>query len=161
MNMDGIKIGEAANLLGTSVRTLRYYEEQGLVSPLRTTGGTRLYAPVHIERLKAVLHLARCGLPIERIAAICQARDSCATGDESSKKVGRGLDEVLDILDRQIQTLSDLKEEIRIGRTVVERCRGCKNRPTAAGCPRCPVGRQRADINVLNLIWDQTQPEPS
>ena len=40
-----LKIGDVARQLGTTARTLRYYEEQGLLTPPRTAKGTRLYAP--------------------------------------------------------------------------------------------------------------------
>ncbi len=51
-------IGELATTGGTSARTLRYYEEQGLLSPGRTANGYRVYdadAPLTVRRIRALL----------------------------------------------------------------------------------------------------------
>jgi len=44
-----VKIGEAARRLGLPESTLRFYEQQGLLTPARSGGGTRLYHPRHLR----------------------------------------------------------------------------------------------------------------
>ena len=46
------KIGQVADALGTTPRTLRFYEEQGLLTPRRTERGTRLYTAHDWERAR-------------------------------------------------------------------------------------------------------------
>ena len=87
MSTDYFKIGEVAEILKTTVRTIRYYEEEGLLVPHRTDGGTRLYYEQHIDRLKAILHPADNGFSLEVIGLIGNTRQTCATGDEGSKKI--------------------------------------------------------------------------
>lgn len=48
------KIAEAARMAGVSPSTLRLWESQGLVEPVRTESGQRLYESAHVERLKRV-----------------------------------------------------------------------------------------------------------
>jgi DNA-binding transcriptional MerR regulator/mannose-6-phosphate isomerase-like protein (cupin superfamily) len=48
------KIAEAARMAGVSASTLRLWESQGLVEPVRTESGQRLYEASHVERLKRV-----------------------------------------------------------------------------------------------------------
>jgi DNA-binding transcriptional MerR regulator/quercetin dioxygenase-like cupin family protein len=48
------KIAEAARMAGVSPSTLRLWESQGLVEPVRTASGQRLYEPAHVERLKRI-----------------------------------------------------------------------------------------------------------
>ena len=81
MTTEYFKIGEAAEILKTTVRAIRYYEEEGLLVPHRTDGGTRLYSEQHIDRLKAILHLADNGFSLEVIGLIGSTRQTCATGD--------------------------------------------------------------------------------
>ena len=69
------KIGEVAALLGTTPRALRFYEEEGLVSARRTSGGTRLYADNDIARFRAILHLAHSGIPLGLIKELATARE--------------------------------------------------------------------------------------
>ena len=48
------KIAEAARMAGVSPSTLRLWESQGLIEPVRTESGQRLYESTHVERLKRV-----------------------------------------------------------------------------------------------------------
>ena len=48
------KIAEAARMAGVSPSTLRLWESQGLIEPVRTASGHRFYEPGHIERLKEI-----------------------------------------------------------------------------------------------------------
>lgn len=50
------KIDEVATACQLTKRTLRYYEEIGLVSPQRSEGGTRLYSQTDIDRLKKIIN---------------------------------------------------------------------------------------------------------
>jgi DNA-binding transcriptional MerR regulator len=50
-----LQIGEVADHVGLSLRTVRYYEEQGLLAPrTRTTAGFRLYAEEQVDRLALI-----------------------------------------------------------------------------------------------------------
>ena len=149
------KIGEVAGFLGTTVRTIRFYEEEGLLQPLRTHGGTRLYSQSRISRLKSILHLAENGFSIESIRLIASIREACKTGDESSKKVTAVLDGEIEKISVKIRDLRHLKDEIAQAKTAVRKCQGCKNKPTSHGCPTCPVITRANSVELLNLIWDQ------
>ncbi len=149
------KIGEVADLLGTTVRTIRYYEEEGLLRPARTEGGTRLYGERHVSRLRSILHLVENGFSLESIRLIGSARETCKTGDESSRKVSEQLDGKLEEIAARIGELERLKKEITQAKAVVGKCRGCKNKPTSKGCPTCPVKTRTNSVELLNLVWDQ------
>ena len=64
------KIGEIATETGLTVRTLRYYEEIGLIAPeSRTDAGHRLYGAGAVERLYKISLLRQLGLPLESVQA--------------------------------------------------------------------------------------------
>lgn len=149
------KIGEVADFVGTTIRTIRFYEEAGLLQPLRTEAGTRLYNDRHIARLKSILHLVENGFSLESIRLMASIRDSCKTGDESSRKVVGRFDDELKAISGRIRELERLKAEIERAKVAVGKCRGCKNKPTSKGCPQCPVKADRNSVELLNLIWDQ------
>jgi DNA-binding transcriptional MerR regulator len=68
-----LRIGEVAQLTGTTPRTIRYYEELGLLSPTseREPGAHRVYDDADVERLQEVLRLRRVlGLPLEELKAL-------------------------------------------------------------------------------------------
>ncbi|TAM48073.1 MAG: MerR family transcriptional regulator [Gammaproteobacteria bacterium] len=149
------KIGEVADLLGTTIRTIRYYEEEGLLRPSRTDGGTRLYSERHVSRLKSILHLVENGFSLESIRLIGSVRETCKTGDESSRKVSAQLDGKLKEIAARAHELERLKKEITQAKAVVGKCRGCRNKPTSKGCPACPAKTHANSVELLNLIWDQ------
>lgn len=59
---------ELADLASVSSRTLRYYDQIGLLVPTRRANGYRVYGAVHIRRLQHILLLRACGMPLDSIA---------------------------------------------------------------------------------------------
>ena len=76
----GLRIGEAAQLAGVSPRTLRYYQELGLLEPSgRTPGGARRYDKTDVDRLCRIRELQELmGFNLEEIAVVVQAEDRLA-----------------------------------------------------------------------------------
>ena len=154
MSNDYLKIGEVADLLKTTVRTIRYYEEEGLLEPNRTDGGTRLYSHHHVNRLKAIIYLAENGFSLDVIRLIGTVRTSCTTGDEGSEKVAAVIDGAIKDTEGKIENLKKLKSELKAAHRQLEKCAGCWNEPSSQGCPTCPVNKSLNKVEVLNLIWD-------
>jgi DNA-binding transcriptional MerR regulator len=67
--MDLIPIGEAAAQLGLSSSALRYYDDRGLVSPVRRAG-KRMYGPDELRRLAFIKIAQHLGLPLQTAAAV-------------------------------------------------------------------------------------------
>ncbi|WP_157553772.1 MerR family transcriptional regulator [Microbacterium hominis] len=65
-----MRIGELAARTGASVRALRYYEEQGLLTPHRTTAGQRIYSPQHEEAIRNIQDLIAAGFCSSVIATL-------------------------------------------------------------------------------------------
>ena len=70
----GLAIGELAARCGVSVRALRLYEAAGLVAPLRTSAGRRVYGAADVGRLQQVLVLKRAGCTLARIGELLGRR---------------------------------------------------------------------------------------
>lgn len=70
------QIGEVANRVGLSLRTVRYYEEAGLVRPSqRTEGGFRLYGEEEVARLNLVKQMKPLGFTVQEMRRLLKARD--------------------------------------------------------------------------------------
>jgi MerR family redox-sensitive transcriptional activator SoxR len=65
---DVLTIGELARRTGLSVPTIRFYEDRGLVEPLRTSGNQRRFLRADIRRLSFVLIAQKLGLSLGEIA---------------------------------------------------------------------------------------------
>ena len=73
------KIGELARLYHLNADTLRYYEEQGILSPRRMPNGYRVYSPQDVWRLNVVRDLRALGIPLSRIQDFLQAHSAHST----------------------------------------------------------------------------------
>ncbi len=76
-------IGQVAKSSGVSERTLRYYEELGILMPERTAAGYRVYREADERRLAQIMAMRRCGLPLTPGEKPC-GRHSCSLGGPSS-----------------------------------------------------------------------------
>lgn len=68
-------ISVAAELVGLDPQSLRLYERRGLLSPARTSGGTRRYSADDLERLRRISELLEAGLNIAGIAMVLGLQD--------------------------------------------------------------------------------------
>ena len=65
-----LNASEAAKRLGVSTKALRLYEERGLVSPVRTDAGWRMYGPGEMARAAEVVALRALGLSLAQVARV-------------------------------------------------------------------------------------------
>jgi MerR family transcriptional regulator, copper efflux regulator len=71
------QIGEVADLIGLSLRTIRHYEEVGVVVPSgRSPGGFRLYTERDIDRLRKVMGMKPMGFALEEIRDVLDLIDA-------------------------------------------------------------------------------------
>lgn len=78
MSAEGLlQIGEVAERVGLSLRTVRYYEEQGLLTPeSRTSGGFRLFSEEQVRRLELIKQMKPIGFSIHEMRELLDARDT-------------------------------------------------------------------------------------
>ena len=153
-----LRIGEAASLLNTSTRTLRFYEEQGILAPVKTAKGVRLYTDDDIELIRVVQHLTALGVALRDIAELATIRSYSQTGDQASHKVSALLEELRRNVEWKQKECELVLEQIVTTARLVKRCFGCENPPTHLGCEKCPVASKVGDSRLLHLIWDKDTP---
>ncbi len=117
-----LRIGDVAKLAGTTPRTIRYYEEIGLLpaSSARERGAHRTYAEEDVERLADLLRLKDLlGLSLEELKALVEAEDARAalrreweTGVEDPIRRRQILDESLGHIGRQLDLVRRRRDEI-------------------------------------------------
>lgn len=105
-----MKIGELAQLTGTKVETIRYYERAGLLAePGRTAGNYRAYGPDHLARLSFVRRARDLGFTLDQIRELLALADdgtrSCAAVDAIANTHRAGID-------RKIADLTALRGEL-------------------------------------------------
>lgn len=80
--MKRYKIGQIAELSGLTLRTIRYYDEMGLLSAGRTNGGQRYFSDQDLVYLKRIMELKGLGFSLEEIAKIIRLKDEDSSGNK-------------------------------------------------------------------------------
>ena len=105
-----MRIGELAEASGTTAKTLRFYEEQGLLPAAeRTPAGYRDYTPDAVGRIDFIHRGQAAGLTLAQVRQILDIRDD---GQAPCGHVQELLDSRLADLDEQISQLVALRETI-------------------------------------------------
>jgi len=109
-----IQIGRLAKDLGITTRTIRYYEEIGLMGATeRLGGGTRTYNREDVLRLKFILKLKELGISLKEMQELAENFD---INQRSFGTITPKLMEILDVhigkVDQKIANLASLRSEI-------------------------------------------------
>lgn len=108
-------IDEIARKLGLTKRTLRYYEEQGLLNPAaRTAKGYRLYSEDDLARLKQIVELRDVmGFSLTDIGRILKLEDTCSQLTEVYR---RG-----DVPEDETGTIRQLRDDVTLLLSIITR----------------------------------------
>jgi len=121
-----LAIGPASREVGVSVRSLRYYEEMGLLTPSgRTTGGNRLYGPDDLARVRRIRELQQLlGFNLDEVRDILGHEDRLARVRQdwaaaSTEERARLLDEAREVylnlraqVEGKIKSLATFRDEL-------------------------------------------------
>ena len=117
-----MRIGEVAEAVGTTSRTIRYYEEIGLLPATgsRSRGAHRTYAESDVERLQELLRLKDLlGVSLDELRELLEAQDARAAlrdewhhGDPGPARRAQILEEAVGHLDRQLELVGRRRAEI-------------------------------------------------
>lgn len=129
-----LTVRDAAERLKVTTRTLKYYEERGLVSPTRSEGRYRLYDEDDIERFSRILRLRSLGFSLQGITEMLKRPLEPVEGgrnrysNESLLHIRDGLAQQVAVLDtridamrRELKNAQTLKSELSHDLDYVER----------------------------------------
>jgi DNA-binding transcriptional MerR regulator len=109
-----MRIGELARRTGVPARLLRYYEEQGLLTPGRAANGYRDYGEPLVDRVGQIRGLLDAGLPTRIIKQILPCLDGpreIMFGDATPDMIA-ALERERDAIDARVQCLSRNRDAI-------------------------------------------------
>lgn len=103
-----MRIGELARRTGVSERSLRYYEQQGLLTAERTPGGQRDYPEQAVDRVVRIQELFAAGLHSKKIARLlpCMRDTDGAPSEIATPQLVTELIAERDRIDRMIKDLA-------------------------------------------------------
>ncbi|MCG9553382.1 Cu(I)-responsive transcriptional regulator [Vibrio sp. Isolate31] len=122
-----MNIGEVAKRVGTTAKSIRFYESKGMMSPPhRSENGYRQYGEIHIEQLEFVLRAKMVGFTLDECRALVELADNpCRESADVKAKALSKLEEVNQKIEDLLAIQKTLKEW-------VEQCPGDSN-------SHCPI----------------------
>lgn len=112
-NEEIIPIGELANTLGLTTRTLRYWEEVGIIESVpRADGATRGYTPYYVRRIRFIIKLKDFGLTIKEMQDLYVAYGEAKQTERMIPRLVEILDEHINKVDEKMAKLASLRKDI-------------------------------------------------
>jgi len=150
-----LQIGEIAQKAGVTVRTVRYYLDEGFIDAAgRSPGGFYLFTPDAADTVFWVQKLKDAGLALKDIKSIYLARRSGLTGHEASREVLRQLEQQKAIVEQKIADYQALKIEMEDAIDMVAGCEGCGLKPSRNNCTACSkiTSRKKIPLPVKAIL---------
>ncbi|WDZ93473.1 MerR family transcriptional regulator [Nocardiopsis sp. HUAS JQ3] len=110
-----MKIGELARRTGVTTRTLRYYEEQGLLHPQRESNGYRSYPDSSVTRVEQVRDLLAAGLSTRVIRVVVPCFEGSGPGlrPQVDSELAANLAREVEQMDARIDALTRNRDAVR------------------------------------------------
>jgi DNA-binding transcriptional MerR regulator len=108
-----ITIGDLAKSIGLTTRTLRYWEEVGIIeSEERADGANRGYSPYYVRRIKFIMKLKELGLTIKEMQDLYVAYGEAKETDQMIPRLIGILDKHTRMVDEKVAKLHSLRKDI-------------------------------------------------
>jgi DNA-binding transcriptional MerR regulator len=138
MNNNLMRIGKLAKMTGITTRTIRFYEELGLISPTgHSIRGNRLYSHECVDKILTINNLKEYGLKLSEIEQIFCAKDNASNKKDAVDKIKTILTEQEKALNFKIAFLNKMKVELHSTLQVLEGCPTCRFEPLERYCQEC------------------------
>lgn len=106
-------IGDLAVSLGLTTRTLRYWEEVGIIGSIpRADGATRGYTPYFVRRIKFIMKLKELGLTIKEMQDLYTAYGEAKETERMLPRLVEILDEHIHKVDEKMAKLASLRKDL-------------------------------------------------
>jgi DNA-binding transcriptional MerR regulator len=146
--------GEMARETGTTLRTVRFYEGEGLIAAQeREDHGRRRFPEAELAKLQAIADLRDSGLSLQEIKDLVALKAGCPTAREAASRMSGALSAQLEVLDRRIATLQRVRTELAALSDALGTCLGCTHPEFPVRCRDCDSVSTRDATRPTMLLW--------
>ena len=149
MNRAEYSSGDLARATGNTVRTIRFYEEQGLLRPAVVSGGGhRRYTGEDLEKLRLIADLRELGLPLSEIRAVLDLRSGCDTAAEFAERFEEVLLGHIRAAEQRLDRLRRVKRELTEALSAIQSRLTCDGEHA---CP-CSVADALGSMRIVKVL---------
>lgn len=148
--------GDMARLTGNTLRTVRFYEEAGILRPdRRSAGGHRLFGRRELDRLQFITDMRSAGLSLEAIRSMLELKDRSENGQKAAEEALGAIDEQISSLENKLEIFTRLRTELIQAREILMSCKDCTNeRCFPDACDECDVVTDRPKLPTsMRVLW--------
>jgi MerR family Zn(II)-responsive transcriptional regulator of zntA len=146
--------GEMARRSNNTLRTVRFYEEEGILRPVRRTdGGHRLFDRSELERLMLVTDMRAAGLSLDEIKQILEVKQRSACGDDAARQATTILARRIEELRNKLAVLARLQDDLGRTTDVMTACIDCHDAPFPSRCDSCTVMASPSLPRSMRVLW--------
>lgn len=146
--------GDMARLSDSTLRTVRFYEQEGLIEPARRSAcGNRLFSGRELMKLQLALDLREAGLSVQNIKDLFCLKSDCDCPEEASQRMSHVLTEQIDTMQQKIAKLRKLREELTAMVSVLTECHSCEEGNFPVACGQCDVLGSSQMPRALRVLW--------
>ena len=151
---DGLTTGDMARLSKTTLRTVRFYEQEGLIaSQAREDGCHRKFPRSELRKLQMISDLREAGLSLQDIKTLIGLKRKCDSPQTAACQMSEALGRCIQELQQRIDTLARLRSELTSTIATIRSCRDCREPKFPAGCSDCDVTNQPDSSRITELLW--------
>jgi len=146
--------GEMARQSSNTLRTVRFYEEEGILRPVRRTdGGHRLFDRPELERLMLVTDMRAAGLSLDEIKQILEVKQQSTMGSTAAKQATEILARRIEELRTKLAVLARLQEDLGATTNIMTTCLDCHDTSFPARCASCAVMTGPSLPRTMRVLW--------
>ncbi len=147
--------GDMARLSESTLRTVRFYEQEGLIRPeTRSGGGRRLFTRTELAKLQLALDLRAAGLSIQDIKELFELKTRYASPQEAAAEITTILGRQIHAMHEKIAKLRKLREELTAMVSIISECQSCDDDAHfPKGCGSCEVLEHPELPRAVHVLW--------
>lgn len=146
--------GDMARLTGSTLRTIRFYEEEGLIRPeTRSEGGHRVFMRLELQKLQLILDLREAGASLQDIKDLFALKSTCTSPENASERMSKILAGRIEDLQKKINTLHKLRAELADSVKVIQECGSCEAPQFPLPCKKCEMLNREDLPRAVRLFW--------
>jgi len=153
-DQEWLTTGDMARLSQTTLRTVRFYEAEGLIESMARAGGSHRKFPFsQLRKLQIISDLREAGLSLAEIKLLMSTKDGAASAASAASQLTAALCERIELLQRRIETLRRVREELLSTVATLRVCRDCDTPGFPEHCKDCHVLDEAAPSRSTDLLW--------
>ncbi|HLV68132.1 MAG TPA: MerR family transcriptional regulator [Polyangiaceae bacterium] len=148
--------GDMARLSKSTLRTVRFYEEAGLLSPEpREAGGQRLFRRRELDKLKLASELRQAGFSLDEIRSLFEVKHRNTSGRSAARELVAELESRTRQVGERIRLLERLRADLVAARRAIEPCENCADTNFPESCSECRTMLDAGDLPpAATVLWD-------